>query len=95
MKSPDRVSTGLKGLDEIIDNLKIGDNVVWRVDDIEEYAFFVRSYVSRALKDNRRVVYMRFAQHKPLVKQHPNVRERAPFMYSTVCPICCRHGPPI
>ena len=74
MKSPDRVSTGLKGLDEIIDNLKIGDNVVWRVDDIEEYAFFVRSYVSRALKDNRRVVYMRFAQHKPLVKQHPNVR---------------------
>ena len=74
MKSPDKVSTGLKGLDEIIDNLRIGDNVVWRVDDIEEYAFFVQSYVSRALKDNRRVVYMRFAQHKPLVKQHPNVR---------------------
>ena len=74
MKSLDRVSTGLKGMDEIIDNLRIGDNVVWRVDDIEEYAFFVQSYVSRALKDNRRVVYMRFAQHKPLVKQHPNVK---------------------
>ncbi len=74
MKSLNRISTGLKGLDEIIDNLRIGDNVVWRVDDIEEYAFFVQSYVNRALKENRRVVYMRFAQHKPLVKQHPNVR---------------------
>jgi hypothetical protein len=74
MQSLDRVSTGLKGLDEIVDNLRVGDNVVWRVDDIEEYAYFVQSYVNRALKDNRRVVYMRFAQHKPLVKQHANIR---------------------
>ncbi|MBN2539663.1 MAG: phosphoenolpyruvate synthase, partial [Deltaproteobacteria bacterium] len=73
MKLLERVSTGLKGLDEIVDNLRIGDNVVWRVGDIEEYAYFVKSYVNKAVKDNRRVVYMRFADHKPLVKQHSNV----------------------
>jgi hypothetical protein len=73
MKSFERASTGLKGLDDIVDNLRIGDNVVWRVDDIEEYAFFVQSYVTRALKENRRIVYMRFANHKPLVKQHSNI----------------------
>lgn len=73
MKLLERVSTGLKGLDEIVDNLRIGDNVVWRVDDIEEYACFVQSYVSKAIKDDRRIVYMRFAHHKPLVRQHSNV----------------------
>jgi len=73
MKSLDRVSTGLRGLDEIIDNLRMGDNVVWRVDDIEEYAYFVQSYVNETLKDDKKVVYMRFANHKPLVKQHPQV----------------------
>ncbi len=73
MKSLDRVSTGLRGLDEIIDNLRMGDNVVWRVGDIEEYAYFVQSYVNETLKDDKKVVYMRFANHKPLVKQHPQV----------------------
>lgn len=73
MKSLERVGTGLKGLDEITDNLRIGDNVVWRVDDIEEYAFFVQSYVNQTLKDKQRIVYMRFAHHKPLVKQDTNV----------------------
>jgi hypothetical protein len=46
---------------------------VWRVDDIEEYAFFVQSYVNQTLKDKQRIVYMRFANHKPLVKQDTNV----------------------
>jgi len=73
MKLLKRVSTGFKGLDNIIDSLRIGDNVVWRVGDIEEYAYFVESYVNKAVEDNRRVVYMRFADHKPLVKPHPSV----------------------
>ena len=66
-------STGLKGLDEILCDLKKGDNVVWQVDCIEDYSRFVTPYVKKALEDKRNVVYMRFAQHEPLIENQPDV----------------------
>ena len=33
----DRVSTGIKGFDHVIDHLRLGDNVVWQVDSISGY----------------------------------------------------------
>lgn len=33
----DKVSTGLKGFDQVIDNLRPGDNVVWQVDSASDY----------------------------------------------------------
>lgn len=66
-------STGLKGLDEILCDLKKGDNVVLQVDSIEDYRHFVTPYITQALKDERNIIYMRFAQHKPLVENQPNV----------------------
>ena len=66
-------STGLEGLDKILCDLKKGDNVVWQVDSVEGFGRFVRPYVSRALRDGRNVVYMRFARHEPLVESQPNV----------------------
>ncbi|NJC87813.1 MAG: phosphoenolpyruvate synthase [Desulfuromonas sp.] len=68
-----RVSTGIPGLDQILDSLRIGDNVVWRVDNIADYKAFVTPYVRQALADGRRVVYMRFGRHEPLVVSAPNV----------------------
>jgi hypothetical protein len=61
-------STGLKGLDEILSGLKKGDNVVWQVDSVEDYQRFVDPFVRKALKDGRKVVYVRFADHAPLVQ---------------------------
>jgi len=66
-------STGLKGLDDIICDLKKGDNVVWQVDNIEDYSHFVRPYIRKALEDKRNIVYMRFAQHRPLIENLPGV----------------------
>ncbi len=66
-------STGFKGLDKIICDLKKGDNVVWQVDSIEDYSRFVRPYIKKALDDKRNIVYMRFAQHKPLIENQPDV----------------------
>lgn len=60
-------STGLEGLDVAINYLRKGDNVVWQVDSIEDYAQFVKPYVEQAKRDNRRLVYMRFADHAPLI----------------------------
>ena len=44
----DRVSTGLTGLDEVLDDLRIGDNVVWRVTDLNDYRRFVLPFIDSA-----------------------------------------------
>ena len=64
----DFVSSGLPGLDSILEGLRIGDNVVWRVDSIDEYRAFVAPYVAAARSAGRRVVYIRFASHAPVVE---------------------------
>jgi hypothetical protein len=61
------VTTGFSGLDEILDGLRLGDNVVWKVDSIEDYQYFVAPYVKQALADKREVIYFRFGQHCPVV----------------------------
>ncbi|KPQ30575.1 MAG: Phosphoenolpyruvate synthase/pyruvate phosphate dikinase [Marinobacter excellens HL-55] len=70
----DRVSTGLAGLDEVLDGLRIGDNVVWRVSDLDDYRRFVLSFVEAASDADRQIIYLRFGQHPPIIQQHPSVR---------------------
>ena len=65
----DSESTGIKGLDDILHTLKKGDNVVWQVDNVESYQHFVTPYVERAIKDKKRIVYIRFANHLPVVPE--------------------------
>ncbi len=67
-------STGLEGLDNILCDLKKGDNVVWQVDGVEDYGRFVLPFVSKAIKDKRNIVYMRFARHEPLIEDRGEVR---------------------
>lgn len=62
------ISTGIKGLDEVITGLRAGDNVVWQIDDIKDYIDLINPFVRRALKENKKVIYMRFASHKELLK---------------------------
>ena len=68
MKNLNRASTGLDSLDTVIDHLRIGDNVVWQVDDIAGYAAMVMPFVERSLQNGHQVNYMRFAQHEPLLE---------------------------
>ncbi|UCC96478.1 MAG: PEP/pyruvate-binding domain-containing protein [Phycisphaerales bacterium] len=61
-------STGIESLDAVLTGLEKGDNVVWQVDSIDHFAAFVSPYVERAKQQSRRIVYMRFADHEPLVE---------------------------
>ena len=67
-------STGIDGLDAVLTGLQKGDNVVWQVDGIDDFAAFVDPYVERAERQGRRLVYMRFADHRPLVEPGDDVR---------------------
>jgi hypothetical protein len=73
MKPLINASTGLNGLDKVLNGLRIGDNVVWQVDKIEDYLHYINPYVERALQDGRKIVYVRFADHEKLVKDTGNV----------------------
>jgi hypothetical protein len=65
---PERfVTTGVPGLDAIVGGLRLGDNVVWRVDGVDDYRAFVAPYVAAARAAGRRLAYIRFASHAPVV----------------------------
>ncbi|MDX1457997.1 MAG: PEP/pyruvate-binding domain-containing protein [Marinobacter sp.] len=70
----DQVSTGLTGLDEVLDGLRIGDNVVWRVSDLNDYRRFVRPFLNAAADTGRQIIYLRFGEHPPIIDDHPAVR---------------------
>jgi hypothetical protein len=59
-------STGLRGLDKVINGLRLGDNVVWQIDQISDYLDFVQPFVKQALQDRQEVIYIRFASHPPI-----------------------------
>lgn len=66
-------STGLDHLDEMLGRLQYGDNVVWQVDDISHYQELVVPYVRRAIQEHRKIIYIRFAQHAPLLGPQPGL----------------------
>lgn len=73
MSTHSHPSTGLTGLDDVLKGLLPGDNVVWQVEDIADYAAFVRPYVERAKAAGQCVVYIRFAKHPPLFSHKDGV----------------------
>lgn len=64
----DKICSGVKGFDEMIDHLRLGDNVVWQVDSMADYMIMVRPYIHQAQLDRRNLIYVRFGNHEPLFK---------------------------
>ncbi|MBO4484581.1 MAG: phosphoenolpyruvate synthase [Lachnospiraceae bacterium] len=65
MAAFDRVLSGIPQMDDCFDNIRLGDNVVWRVDRLEDFRLFVEPYVEQAIRDGRNLIYIRFASHEP------------------------------
>lgn len=62
-----KISTGMAGLDNIIDMLRAGDNVVWQVQSLEDYKKVVAPFVRQAQRDGRRIVYVNFDRTTTLI----------------------------
>ena len=62
------IPTGIPALDEVLQGLRLGDNVVWQVDDLDDYLHLVRPFAERAMADGRKCVYIRFAPHEPVLE---------------------------
>jgi len=61
------LTTGLPGLDRMLEGVSPGDSFVWQVDGIGDYEPFVRPLLRAARECGRKVVYFRFANHPPLL----------------------------
>ena len=69
MATFDRILSGIPDMDMTLDNIRLGDNIVWRVLSLEDFKVFLRPYVNQAIKDNRNVIYVRFAAHEALLDE--------------------------
>ena len=74
MAAFDRILSGIPELDIALDNIRLGDNVVWRVSDLDQFRLFMEPYVERAIEDKRNIIYFRFASHDPLLSDRPEVK---------------------
>src|SRR6056297_391614 len=68
-----RDSTGIESLDHVLDGLRAGDNVVWRLDDIALYTPFTRAFLDHAKSQSRKLVYFRFGGHPAVLPDDPDV----------------------
>ena len=74
MAAFDRVKSGIPEMDESFDNIRLGDTVVWRVDNLEQFKLFMEPYVKQAILDKRKLVYFRFATHEPLLEEQEGLK---------------------
>ena len=74
MAAFDRVLSGIPQMDECFDNIRLGDNVVWRVDRLEDFRLFVEPYVEQAIRDGRNLIYIRFASHEPFFTEREGLK---------------------
>ncbi|MBR3004801.1 MAG: phosphoenolpyruvate synthase [Lachnospiraceae bacterium] len=75
MAAFERIKSGIPEMDKALDNIRLGDNVVFRVSNLDEFRLFVDPYVEQAKKDARNLIYFRFASHDPLVEDCPEVKK--------------------
>ncbi len=61
------LSTGYISLDGVLHGLLPGDNLVWRCDRLEDLRPYISTFIARGIREDREVIYFRFADHAPFV----------------------------
>jgi hypothetical protein len=68
MKVPS-FSTGILALDKILHGVMPGDNIVFQIDSIKDFIPFVHAFCIDKHKQNRTLIYFRFADHVSLIPE--------------------------
>ncbi len=74
MAAFDKVQSGIPEMDEALDYIRLGDNVVWRVPELSSFRLFMQPFIQQAVRDGRNIIYFRFASHEPLLEDCPEIR---------------------
>jgi transcriptional regulator with XRE-family HTH domain len=54
------ISSGIRDLDNLIDSLYAGDNIVWEVEAGTSYETFVHNFVRQSFANNQNIIYVSF-----------------------------------
>jgi len=73
MPAFERISSGVPGVDHVLDWIRLGDNVVWQVRSVDEYRVLAEPFARQALAEGRNTLYIRFAPHEPILKPQPGL----------------------
>ncbi len=67
------VSSGVASLDRVVQGIRLGDNVVWQIDKLQDYIHFARAFADTALAEQAPCVYVRFAPHEAILSPRPGL----------------------
>ncbi|MDP3017622.1 MAG: PEP/pyruvate-binding domain-containing protein, partial [Deltaproteobacteria bacterium] len=67
------IHSGIQALDEVLQGIRLGDNVVWQVDRLEDYRYFAEPFAEAAIAARLRLVYLRFASHPSVLAPRPGL----------------------
>src|SRR5512139_3883904 len=67
------IPSGIQALDDVLQGIRLGDNVVWQVDSLEDYRYFAEPFAEAAIANHRQLVYLRFASHPPVLAPRPDL----------------------
>ena len=67
MAAFEKTKSGIPMMDEALQYIRLGDNVVWQVPSLDEFRFVAERFVEQAIKDHRNLIYIRFAEHEPIL----------------------------
>ena len=68
MTAFEKISSGIPSMDKALDHIRMGDNVVFRVSSLPEFQEFARPFAEQAIRDGRNLIYVRFANHEPILE---------------------------
>ncbi len=49
--------------------MRLGDNVVWKVEELDDYIYFANRFIISGIESGYKCVYVRFAPHDPVLKK--------------------------
>jgi len=68
MSRLEKIKTGLVGLDNILQNVRQGESVVWQISDNEDYEYFAGHFAAQGIKEGHNVIYFRFSDYSPILE---------------------------
>ena len=74
MAAYEPIRSGIPAMDAALDNIRLGDNVVWEVGSLDEFRAVAVPFAEQALRDGRNVLYIRFAEHEPILPPMEGLR---------------------
>ena len=74
MAAFEKTRSGIPMMDEALQHIRLGDNVVWQVPSLREFRIVAERFAEQAIADGRNLIYIRFAEHEPILSPRPGLK---------------------